>query len=101
METIIIDKNKIQYKIYKIWDNGGFDRYTVTFKYQIKDNTKYKKLMANYKMLECLCLSDNCNMPNGFSQWSSCQDGKHLGELIDFENLPENVQNHIKNRMKD
>ena len=97
--TTLLSKTKVQYKIYKIWDNEGesLDRYTVTFKYL--SGKKYKKLMASYNLLECLCLSDNCNMPNGISQFSSCQEGNHLGKEILFDNLPENVKMNIRNRM--
>lgn len=79
----------------RIYDNGGktWDRYTV-----ISDiGMKYPPING---MRECLCLSDNCDQPNGFSQWSHCKLGKHLGKLVrNLEWLPENVQKHIKERL--
>lgn len=76
--------------IHAIYDNGGetWDRYTV--------------LTEPYyfgKSCDSLGLSDNCDQPNGFSQWCEAYEGKHLGKKIKLEQLPENVQNHIIKRL--
>lgn len=84
----------------RIYDNGGktWDRYTV-----IPDPHKLHDVYMSggvHKMTECLGLSDNCDQPTGFSQWSECQPGTHLGKLVrNLEWLPENVQKHIKERL--
>lgn len=71
-------------KIQKIYDNQGktWDRYSILT-----------------SPTECLGLSDNCDSPSGFSQWSLCEDGEHLGKLITFSELPENVQKHLVDRL--
>ena len=77
-------------KVYKIYDNGGktFDRYTVVL----------PVVNAN-GLHDCLGLSDNCDSPQGFSQWSECTEGKHLGKLTTFWKLPIVVKNHIVGRI--
>ena len=76
-------------KIRSIWDYGEkqLDRFTVVF--DIPEGNKY---------FECLCLSEN---GLGFSQWSNCQEGKHLGKLVKWSDLPESLQNHIDYRMRE
>ena len=77
-------------QIYKIYDNGGktFDRYTVlTEPYHFG------------KSCEALGLSDNPTDPQGFSQWGDAYEGDHLGKEIKFEKLPENIQEHIIERL--
>lgn len=77
-------------EIIAIYDNGGetIDRYTVVF----------SELATTYDH-EMLGLSDNPHEANGFSQWTHGQNGDHLGTKIDFVDLPENVQKHVKSRM--
>lgn len=78
----------------RIYDNGGktWDRYTV-FPGDTTD-------LTHGTWNDCLCLSDNCDSPDGFSQWSEGQIGSHLGKLVrNLEWLPENVQKHIKERL--
>ena len=70
-------------EIRKIYDNGGetFDRYSVIF-----TNGCF------------LGMSHNPRSPQGFSQWSDENgyvDGPHLGEEIDFDELPEEVQERL------
>jgi len=77
-------------QIYKIYDNGGktFDRYTIlTEPYHFG------------KSCEALGLSDNPESPQGFSQWGDAYEGDHLGKEIRLEKLPENIQNHILQRL--
>ena len=77
-------------KIIGVYDNEGktFDRYTIVF--NEKEGIFYN----------CLGLSFNPDSPQGFSQWSTCQDGNHLGKKVSFESLPINIQNHVIERMK-
>jgi len=79
-------------QIYKIYDNGGktFDRYSVLF-----------EPFHFGKSCDCLGLSDDPDSPQGFSQFGDAYDGDHLGKEITFEQLPENVQNHIATRIID
>lgn len=72
--------------ILKIYDNEGetFDRYTVVF--DEKHNGLY----------ECLGLSEHPNSPLGFSQWSDCKLGNHLGKEINFNELSTELQEYIK-----
>lgn len=79
-------------EILKIYDNNGetFDRYTVVV-----------NIKANEQMYECLGLSDNPESPQGFSQWSSCMIGNHLGKEICFDELPKHIQEHIKARLSE
>ncbi len=76
-------------KITAIYDNGGetIDRYTIVF------NEAWGSLTM------CLGLSDNPDHPQGFSQFNGCQDGPHLGKQIHFEDLSENIQMHIHERI--
>lgn len=75
--------------ILKIYDNEGmtFDRYTVVI--DIKNNELY----------ECLALSEHPAHPQGFSQWSICSMGSHLGKEVKFSELSTELQEHIKNRL--
>lgn len=72
-----------------IWDNGGKsqDRYTVVL------NEKSGTLF------DCLCLDDQPTHPLGFSQFSTCQEGNHLGARISWDQLPENVRKHAAERV--
>ena len=72
-------------KISKVFDNGGatFDRYTIIFEGRS----------------DALGLSDNCDSPQGFSQFGVAIDGRHLGRQIAFADLPENVRLHIYERI--
>jgi len=73
-------------KIAKVYDNGGqtFDRFTVIFEDQS----------------EALGLSENCDSPQGFSQFGVAVGGRHLGVEISFRELPENVKRHINQRIR-
>ena len=84
-------------QIYKIYDNNGktWDRYTVLTE---PDPLKPTLGKPSY---DALGLSDNCDEPGGFGQWSEAFDGDHLGKEISFDDLPENVQDHIAERLKD
>ena len=77
-------------EIHSIWDNGGAtqDRYTVA----LKNNSG-----SCYH--DCLCLDDTPTHPLGFSQFSTCQAGKHLGKRIRWTQLPDDLQTHIIGRL--
>ena len=72
-------------EIAKVYDNSGqtFDRYTIIFK----------------EHSEALGLSNNCDSPQGFSQFGVAIEGRHLGRQIAFADLPENVRLHIYERI--
>ena len=73
-------------KIAKVYDNGGqsFDRYTIIFE----------------SHGDALGLSDNCDNPQGFSQFGVAVEGRHLGREISLAGLPENVRRHIRERTR-
>ena len=75
--------------ILKIYDNEGktVDRYTVVV------NEEHNGLY------ECLALSEHPTHPQGFSQWSDCMLGSHLGREVKFEELSKELQEHIKSRL--
>lgn len=76
--------------VLKIYDNGGqtFDRYTVVT--NVSHNGLY----------ECLGLSEHPNSPQGFSQWGNCIIGNHLGKEINFDELSNELQEHIQSMLK-
>lgn len=71
-----------------IYDNGGktLDRYSVILNNYRRRNSEGKWLY------ECLSLDEG---GTGFSQFCEAMKGRHLGELIDFESLSKETQNHI------
>ena len=77
-------------EISSIWDNEGetFDRYTVV-------TTEEEHLGLN----AALGLSHNPQSPQGFSQWTTAQEGKHLGKRVKFEDLSKHLQEHITGRL--
>jgi len=79
-------------QIYKSFDNGGktLDRYTIL-----------TEAWHFGKSCDCLGVSDDCDSPQGFSQWGDCVEGEHLGREIAFDELPQNVQNHVMARIGD
>lgn len=81
-------------KIISIWDNEGasFDRYTIV------TNVEEVDARGN-TLLMCLGLSHNPTDPQGFSQWSTAQEGEHLGKRITFEDLDGELQLHVAKRM--
>jgi len=79
-------------QIYAIYDNGG------------KTIDRYQILIEPWyfgKSCDSLGVSDDCDSPQGFSQWGEAYEGKHLGKKISFDKLPENVQAHILERLSD
>jgi hypothetical protein len=78
----------------KVYDNGGesFDRYTVVL--DEPGTNRGDDFMA-------LGLSDNPGHPQGFSQFTTAQDGPHLGKRIKFADLPDEVRKHAVVRLKD
>lgn len=77
-------------KIVAIYDNEGItkDRYTVVLD---QKNTATTTL--------CLCMSDSPNSPQGISMFGGCIDGLHLGDKINFMDLPKVIQEHITKRL--
>ena len=80
---------------YAIYDNGGktCDRYTV-----FPLGHVYRE--RQYCMRLCLGLSDMPTHPQGFSQWCTGMRGPHLGRMVKFADLPENIQRHIVARVE-
>ena len=90
----------------KVYDNGGrsIDRFTVFY----RDNPATP-------WGEYLALSDNPESPQGFSQCGALHEPlnsgvnkpghdtvvKGLGQLIEFEALPPNVQQHVRRRLSE
>lgn len=81
-------------QILEVRDNGGesFDRFTIVL--------KEKEQCANDVLNTMLGMSINPTDPLGFSQCSNGHPGDHLGKLIDFFELPENVQKHVIDRLR-
>ncbi|MCB1652065.1 MAG: hypothetical protein KDI46_08435 [Alphaproteobacteria bacterium] len=71
----------------EIRDNGGltYDRYTVVYD-EIGDSK------GNHL---ALAMSSNPFDPLGFGQHCTAQPGKHLGQLINFEDLPPDCQKAV------
>lgn len=78
-------------KITAIYDNDGatLDRYTVVTDLIAQNGYGHDEI-------EMLGLSEGSE---GFSQWSTGQDGSHLGKRVHFENLSEATQKHIAQRI--
>lgn len=84
--------------IIAIFDDGGetFDRYTVVFD-EIVDYHYDRGLLHT-----CLCLSDNCDEPNGFCLWDCCLlNAECLGKEITWDALPQHVRDMIEERMSE
>lgn len=76
-------------EIINIYDlSSTFDRYTIVTKW--KHSPGFKDMLA---------LSSNPNSPQGVSQWTSGQDGNHLGKKISWNKLPANLQDHVIARL--
>ena len=80
-------------KIIAIYDNGeeSIERYTVYFD---------SRFNTSGTLNDCLALSSNPNHPQGFSQFCGGQLGKHNEKKVTFSQLPKNIQEHIKQRIK-
>ena len=79
--------------IIAVYDNPEFaDRYTV-----VLDRAGWSTSAPN--LHPSLGLSENPDSPQGFSQFSECFLGDHLGRKIEFEDLPENVREHVRRRL--
>jgi hypothetical protein len=46
-----------------------------------------------------LGMSDHPNHPQGFSQFTEGQEGRHLGKKVPWEDVPENIRKHIISRI--
>lgn len=87
-------------RVRKIWDSDtSFDRYSITFELY-NGKTGNWDIWKDGDKVVCLGLSSNPISPQGFSQFSTCQEGRHLGKRVAFSDLPELIQNHIKMRME-
>lgn len=69
------------------------DRYTIVT--NIPDGNGNAAVMT-------LNLSDDCDMPNGFSQWGNLSPSEEItAPVIQWEELPEHVQRHAAERIKE
>lgn len=82
-----------------IYDNDEtMDRYTVLVEHASPLECSFH---AEKNLWVCLGLSDNCDSPQGFSQWGFAVPGKRLGTIIHFLELPGNVQKHIAEMLEE
>ena len=84
-------------EIIGIYDNNGesLDRYTVVFDEEVMVPSKGKLNMG-------LALSEDSTHPQkGVSMFVECLPGEHLGNEIRFEELPEDIQLHVWERIKE
>ena len=75
-------------KIIARYDNGGktADRYTAVFDLK----------QGRYNV--CLSMSDSPTSPQGFSQWSECDNVRGLmGKSVD--RFPDHIEAHIQDRL--
>jgi hypothetical protein len=74
-----------------VYDNGGktADRYTI-----VTDIPEGRGMFA------CIGMSSAPTHPQGVSQWSSCQVGRHLGKKIPWAKLPAHIHNHAAARVR-
>jgi hypothetical protein len=80
---------------FHVYDNGGEtqDRYTIFHPNAHKEGLKTKK------PVEALAMDKSPTHPQGFSQMTSAQVGKHLGKKIKFSSLSDDLQKHIHSRL--
>ena len=71
----------------EVYDNGGesFDRYTVVF----------SERPEGRGMFYALGMSENPTHPQGFGQHTTAQNGSHLGERIELDDLPIDCRNLV------
>lgn len=80
------------FKILSIHDSGDefIDRMTFVFSESRIDHN-------GDELHECLGTSLS---GEGFSQFSECTRGEHLGEEVEWEDLSEELKAHVKNRLE-
>lgn len=78
--------------IASVYDNGGktIDRYTVFY----FENGRFDPDSCHF-----IGLSDHPEHPQGFSQIGIGMLGAHNGKLIEFNDLPRDVQDHVRKRL--
>lgn len=77
----------VRAEVASVYDYGQetIDRYTIVMRDQ----------------RTCLGVSDDPEHPQGFSQFSECRVGPHLGQKISLETLPPQVLRHVIRRLVD
>jgi hypothetical protein len=84
-------KEKALSRVRSIWGHKNeFERYTVFLEHEWDYSGRFRI---------CLKLSDNPDHPQGLSHFTFCKEGEHLGEKLDFDKLPEDIQEHIISRI--
>ncbi len=84
------------------YDNGGetYDRYTVIPRDRAFDSLVVRRRGSRLLRL-CLGMSEEPTHPLGFSQWTHCQAGLHLGRKLPFTALPKAIQSYVTARCRD
>lgn len=74
-----------------VYDDPTYaERYTLVTNMPVGDGRVY-----------ALGLSDNCDKPNGYSQWCYVDKRGPYGKKITFSDLPENVKSHALARLRE
>ena len=74
-----------------IYDNGGktLDHYSVIL-------NNYRRKSNGAWLYECLSMDHG---GRGFSQFCEAMRGRHLGKIVNFDELDQATQNHIIERL--
>jgi len=81
-------------EIKSIWDNGGdsIDRYRIVLH---PDGSTFP---PNFPGLN---VSESPDHPQGVSMWTEVCEGDHLGNKLEWDDLPMNIQSHIRSRLSE
>lgn len=81
-------------EIISIWDNRGTDKETLDCMTFVID----EDFDGTGKLKTCLGTSYN---GVSFSQFSSCQEGEHLGKKVEWNSLSKEIKQHVINRLSE
>jgi len=88
-------KDGTKVRIYDAGEDSGADRYTAVLDSPDWDTS------ASPGMKAMLGFSGSPDHPQGVSQFSSGKEGRHLGKLVKFTDLPKDLQNHVIRRVSE
>lgn len=79
-------------EVIAVYDNQGktADRYSVLLREWYDSDSR---------LVSCLCLSEMPSHPMGVSQYTSAMRGAHLGRKLRWQDLPMEIQRHVKARL--
>ena len=79
-------------EVTRIYDNGGAtqDRYMIVLGGP-----------DSLELNECLGLDETPESPLGFSQMGECRVGAHLGKRLEWNDLPKEIQKHIRGKLSE